>query len=316
MKRLIILQGPPASGKSTWAKAEQAKDPKHTVIVNRDSIRLGRGKYNIPTQEDYITKVEEASIRAGLEAGYTVIVDSTNLCHEAIEFRHQLEKEYDVKAEIKEFYVPMSVAIKRDKMRGLLGGLSIGEHAIKRFYERYYKDRIESESDDISHASDDPRKILLPEHDLTPCVICDLDGTLAIHRNRGAFEYDKLSTDYADPRLVRLLRMFLENGTHIIFLSGREMLSNVYEDTLAWIEKSVGKEYLYAVKLDGTHPKFDLFMRSNGDKRSDDLVKKEIYEREIKGQYDVISIFDDRDKVVRMWREEGLLCCQVYYGNF
>jgi hypothetical protein len=57
-------------------------------------------------------------------------------------------------------------------------------------------------------------------------------------------------------------------------------------------------------------------MRTEGDHRSDDIVKKEIYEKRIAPWYDVVAVFDDRDKVVKMWRDLGLLCCQVYYGDF
>jgi len=27
-------------------------------------------------------------------------------------------------------------------------------------------------------------------------------------------------------------------------------------------------------------------------------------------------VFDDRDKVVKMWRNQGLRCCQVAEGDF
>jgi hypothetical protein len=61
---------------------------------------------------------------------------------------------------------------------------------------------------------------------------------------------------------------------------------------------------------------WELLMRTEGDHRSDDIVKKEIYEKRIAPQYDVVIVFDDRDKVVKMWRDLGLLCGQVYYGDF
>ena len=57
-------------------------------------------------------------------------------------------------------------------------------------------------------------------------------------------------------------------------------------------------------------------MRNANDYRPDEVIKKEIYEREIKGKYDIICVFDDRNKVVDMWREEGFLCCQVADGDF
>ena len=31
---------------------------------------------------------------------------------------------------------------------------------------------------------------------------------------------------------------------------------------------------------------------------------------------DVVCSFDDRDKVVQMWRDNGITCFQVNYGNF
>jgi hypothetical protein len=47
-------------------------------------------------------------------------------------------------------------------------------------------------------------------------------------------------------------------------------------------------------------------MRNTGDKRSDVIVKKEMYEALVKGQYNVLAVFDDRPKVIRMWKDEGL----------
>ena len=47
---MIVLQGCPASGKSTWAK-EFIKDKPNWVIVSRDEIREGTGKYWVPSRE-------------------------------------------------------------------------------------------------------------------------------------------------------------------------------------------------------------------------------------------------------------------------
>ena len=57
-------------------------------------------------------------------------------------------------------------------------------------------------------------------------------------------------------------------------------------------------------------------MREEKDHRPDDIVKEEIYHKYIEDKYNIVCVFDDRDKVVKMWREQGLLCNQVYYGNF
>lgn len=48
---------------------------------------------------------------------------------------------------------------------------------------------------------------------------------------------------------------------------------------------------------------FDLiFMRKEGDTRSDDIVKYEILKDKIVPRYYVEAVFDDRNRVVDMWR--------------
>jgi hypothetical protein len=57
-------------------------------------------------------------------------------------------------------------------------------------------------------------------------------------------------------------------------------------------------------------------MRKRGDKRKDVIVKKEIYEKFIKDNYEVFFVLDDRDQTVKGWRDLGLKCFQVAEGNF
>ena len=46
------------------------------------------------------------------------------------------------------------------------------------------------------------------------------------------------------------------------------------------------------------------------------MVKREIFDREIRDRYRVVGVFDDRKQVVRMWRALGLTVFQVAEGNF
>lgn len=48
-----------------------------------------------------------------------------------------------------------------------------------------------------------------------------------------------------------------------------------------------------------------LYMRKTGDYRDDTIVKEEML-REIEKTFNVIAVFDDRVKVVDMWRKNGL----------
>lgn len=70
---IIVLAGCPACGKTTLAKEIYA-NRKDCVIVSRDSIREARGSYNVPEQEDYISDIEEASVRAAIKRGFLLLL--------------------------------------------------------------------------------------------------------------------------------------------------------------------------------------------------------------------------------------------------
>ena len=57
-------------------------------------------------------------------------------------------------------------------------------------------------------------------------------------------------------------------------------------------------------------------MRKTGDNRKDCVVKREIFDAEIKDKYYIKFILDDRNQVVDMWRKMGLTCLQVADGDF
>ena len=132
MNKVIILQGCPAAGKSTWAR-EFVKGKKDWVIVNRDSIREGRGDYWIPEQEKFISELEVFHIRKALEYGLNVIIDATNLNPTTLAKWDAIAKEFSAEVEIKAFDIPLEEAIRRDSERSR----SVGEKVIRDFYNRY-----------------------------------------------------------------------------------------------------------------------------------------------------------------------------------
>lgn len=135
------------------------------------------------------------------------------------------------------------------------------------------------------------------------CVICDIDGTLAINQDRDIYDYDNVINDYADPRLLRILNNYLHNGTKVFFITGRENNDKCRKCTSGWLKKLFkGHEYIFD---------YSLLMRNLQDCRPDEVVKQEIYNDYIKNHYNVICVFEDKQSVVDMWRKEGLLCCQV-----
>ena len=293
MSRLIILQGVPAAGKSTWAR-EFIKGKKDWVIVNRDSIRDGRGDYWIPEQEEYISDLEKYHVTRALERGLNVIIDATNLNPKTIAKWKQVAKQFSIEPEWIEFTITYQEAIERDSKRER----PVGKGVIRDFFNKYYPDMICSMSDE--------RIIKMPQNELPYAVICDIDGTVALRNNRSPFDYSKVCEDTFDPRMLEVLYTFIESGVKIIFVTGREDIDDCKELTIKWLDKNI------AYSESG----WDLIMRSKGDHRSDAEIKKEIYDKYIKDKYNILCVFEDRDKVVKMWRDEGLLCNQVYYGDF
>lgn len=69
--------------------------------------------------------------------------------------------------------------------------------------------------------------------------------------------------------------------------------------------------------LDHHEVMFDkLLMRKDKDYRQDCIIKKEMLDKLREEGYNPVVAFDDRQQVVDMWRENGLICCQVAPGNF
>ena len=146
-------------------------------------------------------------------------------------------------------------------------------------------------------------------------IICDLDGTLAL-KHDGRSWYDASTSDLDNPNkpVLALLRFVQEANWHglnteqdcqIIFLSGRQEKDR--EPTEKFLEKHRLNRY-------------PLFMRTTDDFRNDIVIKKELYEENVKGNYEILFVLDDRNSekcpVVDMWRELGLACFQVADGNF
>ena len=154
-------------------------------------------------------------------------------------------------------------------------------------------------------------------------IICDLDGTIADldHRlpmiKEGNKEWDKFhdSCDIDTPILgVRaVLFALLHNKNQVIYVTGRPESSRT--KTRAWLDLH-------------KFPTGSLHMRPNGNYNHDYILKKEILYQDIlmsstptewgKGitKEDILCVLEDRDSVVKMWREEGLTCLQVKEGNY
>lgn len=137
----------------------------------------------------------------------------------------------------------------------------------------------------------------------TPAIIVDIDGTIAKMVDRGPFEWSKVGSDQPIEPIINLVHL-LSDFYPILFLSGRDEICR--PQTEEWLEQNT---YIKSYSK--------LFMRPQGNNEKDSIIKRRIYDTKIKNVYDVRYVLDDRDQVVKMWREElGLTCLQVAYGNF
>lgn len=138
-------------------------------------------------------------------------------------------------------------------------------------------------------------------------IICDLDGTLVDSSHRRHFVFNKENIkdwdgwtkatggDKANQWCVDLIESMADNDIEVIFLTGRSEASR--KPTIDWLRRNL--------------PGFDrclLYMRPVNDRREDYTIKQEIYNNVISKQFEVIFAIDDKDSVVDMWRENGVVC--------
>lgn len=282
MPKLIVMRGLPGSGKSTLAEQIQKAD-ENCVRLNKDLLRkmLHFDKFSF-SKEKLTNKAEELLAWAFLSKGMNVIVDDTNLNPKVFSSWQEYAKELKCDLELVDLNTPLSECIRRDSDRGeALVGKDVIINMARRYglYEHTRKD-----------------------------VICDIDGTLCdisdrLHLVRGTEKKDwdaffaNIPNDKPRLAVIQDIRILAESF-NIVLVSGRP--DNYKTETLEWLK-------LYGVPFE------TLIMRKAGDRRDDTIIKKEILENYF--QKDMVElVFDDRPRVIRMWRENGLRVVDVGNG--
>ncbi len=280
--KIIMLQGLPGSGKSTWAK-QMSRNNQQYVRVNKDEIREMIGY--TPHRENMVCAIRDAIVTNTLLVQKKhIIVDDTNFHPKHEKRLRELAALCHATFEVYPFDTPLEQCIANDLKRPK----SVGEKVIKKMWREYVR-----------------KPFVRKEHEngLQLAVICDLDGTLCLFEGkRGPYETEKAGDDDINPAVQTLLNDW--RGTHeypIIFMSGRD--SKYREITEAWLKKHDFGDGI-------------LLMRPAGDTRKDYIVKEELYQAHIQRNYNICYVLDDRQQVVDMWRRNGLVCLQVAEGDF
>lgn len=297
MKKIVICRWIPASWKSTWALNEVENSG--AIRFNKDDLRKEEWIfpawyfYSKENEEIIYNEERDRVLQAIIKGSPYIIIDNTHLWknNKHISFYRELAKSNWYEFIIKDFYCSREEAIKRDKLRWENQvWVDVIDRLIKIQWNWWYplNPTFRDEELDIKKEQ---------------AFIVDIDWTLAfMDEKRLPFEFDKVDWDRCNIFLRDLLLTLSLAGNKILIVSWR--WKECINETKKWIEDK--------------HIKCDLlYMRELDDTRSDDIIKWEIYENDIEPYYSIQWVFDDRQKVVDMWRlKYKLPTYQVWYWNF
>ena len=148
--------------------------------------------------------------------------------------------------------------------------------------------------------------------------IFDLDGTIADIQDRrdysrtpeGKIDWDK----FFDPKNIDM-----DKPNHAVIQTARELNKSFNHDIYIFSGRSIATQDATVKWLKENKVPWKALIMRPLDKlmMPDDKLKESwLNDPEIIDKNRVIAVFDDRNKVVKMWRRNGIPCFQVAEGDF
>ena len=163
-------------------------------------------------------------------------------------------------------------------------------------------------------------------------IIFDLDGTLAdidarrkkSLKSNGKMDWDiffdasNISLDLPNEPVIKMAQLFAEDGFNIVIFSGRNDRS--FHTTKSWLSRHRVPFHKLIMRPDKFQKDSWPIAKGNPATKEmrwmpDEILKKEMLDTFI-NMDEVFLVVDDRDKVVKMWRDLGLNTFQVAPGDF
>jgi uncharacterized HAD superfamily protein len=261
-----------------------------------------KSQWQTPSFEFTVSQVQSRIIAGYLSSRKNVIVDNCHCNKSDINDIRKIIQQYvdgtgnPVELKLVVFDTPHHVCVDRDLARDRTVGedviLSFSNSLKKGVEDGWIKNSIEIIT---------PTQKTLIDNKLPLAIIVDIDGTLAELNGRNPYATELCLNDSLNETVAQTVHMYKSIGYAVIIVSGRSDKFKIL--TQKWLDQ-------HQIEYD------ELFMREDGDMTKDSTVKKNIYQNNISIRYSVELVLDDRQQVVNMWRDIGLTCYQVAFGDF
>lgn len=305
MSNVVICRGLPASGKSSFARTlcEEAGFFRLNMDDTRAMLGFGNGTGLWTREKEAVAfDLMLANLVQLVRANQDVVVDNTHIRKDwLLRYKKALRFE-NVQFQIADFTgVPLGTCLERNALRS--ESERVPEEAIRKMAKTLQGQAKPVSGEWLNEGVGLPViEPYVPKVGTPRAILVDLDGTLYEHVARTPYQYGLVYTDRVFDHIAEIVFLYAEAGYKILLASGRP--DSCRTDT----ERALQRDYI---------PYHALWMRKTGDDRADLHVKLDIFNKHIRDHFDVRFSLDDRDQVVKLYRDLiKLPTLQVANGNF